>query len=63
MEQKTKNNYDAECRTCKKYSKCFAADVQHDDNGTIVYYTDVNDFCNEYDNQELLERGRGKNNN
>ena len=39
---------DTDCRHCSVYAKCFAADVEIDNEETTTYYTDVNDYCLEY---------------
>ena len=39
---------DTDCRHCSVYSKCLAADVEIDNEETTTYYTDVNDYCLEY---------------
>ena len=44
---------DTDCRHCSVYSKCFAADVEIDNEETTIYYTDVHDYCLEYQREGI----------
>ena len=44
---------DTDCRHCSVYAKCFAADVEINNEETTIYYTDVHDYCLEYQREGI----------